>query len=179
MNHDTANREQISLMRIAEDLEELVRIREEAISEGDADVQQTVDRLIAEYADKAPQKIDAYAGLIRKLENDRNLCIEESRRLTLRAERMKAFADRLKANMLAVMQRFDIREMSSPTNTFLRRTNGGLQKLDTDMETLPLTFVKAKTVMIPDTSAIREALKQGTSIPGVTLHPRGERVDLE
>lgn len=133
-----------SLWQIEESLEQLAQMREAYEAEGDSVALKAVDIAIATYLEeREPAKINSYAALIRRYESEAAECAQESDRLKYRARMAQAEADHLKATALAVMQRFQIKELHTPTNSITRQANGGLQKLDAPYPMLlPLGYRK-------------------------------------
>jgi chromosome segregation ATPase len=120
----------LSLYTIEDSLQQLVDLREQAEAEGDSEALKVIEDQLAGYLKQEARKIDSYAGLIRTLKAEADLCEAEAERLTDRAKRADAFIERLKANALAVMQQFGVKELKTQINTIRRQKNGGLQALE-------------------------------------------------
>ena len=183
----------ISLYNIESALEQLDESRRAAEAEGDTDALSVIDAEIAAYLTREAAKIDSYAGLIRRRGDEAEDCEREAKRLADRAKALRADEQRLKDNALAVMQRFGVREMKSEKNTLRVQGNGGVQALEIlgwpkdsrgGYEAVPIDTVMMlpmslrKALIVPNTEAIREALKRGDTIPGVNLLPRGEHLRI-
>ena len=182
----------ISLYNIESALEQLDESRRAAEAEGDTEALSVIDAEIAAYLTREVAKIDSYAGLIRRRGDEAETCEREAKRLADRAKALRADEQRLKDNALAVMQRFGVRELKSPTNTLRVQGNGGIEPLDIPdwpkdssgrfkplaAEDLPISLVRTLTLYLPDTDDIRERLKRGEPLRGVRLLPRGEHLRI-
>lgn len=133
-----------SLYLIEDSLQQLADLREQAESEGDSEALKVIDDQLAAYLTREAGKVDSYVGLIRRKMDDAAACEFEADRLNQRAKALLADVDRLKANVLAVMQQFDVKAISSPTNTIRRQKNGGLQplQLSEDENIIPCEYRK-------------------------------------
>lgn len=175
----------LTLYRIEADLQELVTLRDEAEDEGNCKALTVIDAQIRAYLTSEVSKVDSYAGLIHRMEADAQASENEEQRFAIRAKRLRANVERLRANALGVMQQFDVKELSTPINSMKRVTSGGLQALDVLISQVPqhlriavirmsenlwrsvardLSEVQCRdvlnTTLTADNDAIREALKQ-------------------
>ena len=120
----------LSLFTIEESLQLLAETREAAEAEEDTAAIVECDKALAEYLTSEAAKVDSYAALIRRTTFEAECCASEEARIAARRKQLVAFADRLKANALEVMQRFDIKELKSPTCKLRRQQNGGVDPLE-------------------------------------------------
>jgi len=177
----------LPLYVIEESLELLANARELAESEGDSEAINVIDAEIEKYLTREVAKVDSYAALIRRRDNEAALCREEAQRLIDRAKAAENDVGRLKRTALAVMERFGVKELRTPTNTLRAQNNGGLQPLDIPIaeavpekfRTITITLPLPEAAKIPqsilssathqqmgtDTGAIRAALKQRVPCP--------------
>ena len=181
----------MNLYQIESDLQQLAELRDAAEAEGDSEALKVIDDQIAAYLTREPAKVDSYVGLIRKKMDYAAACELEADRLNQRAKALLMDVDRMKANALAVMQQFDVKAISSPTNTIRRQKNGGVQPLEVQPESVPdqyrlfrITFTYSMWISLlaligdnlrdqmyekvqssPDTEAIRKALEQCVVCP--------------
>lgn len=140
----------LTLYRIEADLQELATLRDEAEDEGNCEALKVIDAQIRAYLTSEVSKVDSYAGLIHRMEADAQASENEEQRFAIRAKRLRANVERLKANALAVMQQFGVRELSTPINTLRPHTNGSLQALDVPVvNALPIKY-RIITVTMPE-----------------------------
>lgn len=183
-----------SLYVIEDSLQQLADTRAAAEADGDTEALKVIDQLEFNYLLQRGEKIDSYAGLIHKREDTADLCEKEAARLLDRAKAARNDVARLKQTALTVMQQFDVKELSTPTNTIRRQKNGGLQPLEIALNaagvpdeylrvtvSLPLVQWRAMAAAFeddpgmarvheqltkyPETERIREALKQRVKCP--------------
>ncbi len=141
----------MTLYAIEQTLEDLCRARDAAADDGDVAAVKSIDEALAEYLTQEIGKVDSYAGVIRRLEDDAARCDQEADRLARRAKRFRSDVDRLKRNALAAMQRFGLTELKTPTTTIRRCANGGVQPLQLNVaEPLPVGLRKVTVVMPGD-----------------------------
>lgn len=121
-----------SLGNIHQTLQDLEDLRARMLEEGaDPEAFAAVDSAISEWLDQSPEKVTAYVEAL--LETDQ---IEEAcdKRIEYFKAIKKAAIDkrtRMKANALAVMQRFDVKELKATPGGGLRRVgNGSVQPLE-------------------------------------------------
>jgi hypothetical protein len=128
----------ISLYQIEDVLIQLVDLREQAEAEGDSEALKVIDQQLREYLTKEAAKVTSYVGLIRSRELTAVACgieIERLRRISIAAQND---VERLKANALAVMQQFGVRELKATPGGGLRiQGNGGKGPLDVDALVIP------------------------------------------
>ncbi len=195
-----------SLYVIEDSLNQLVELREAAEAEGDSEALKVIDEQIASYLTKEAAKVNSYCGLIRRREDDSAAIREEILRLEALEKAADADVARLKANALAVMQRFGVTKLETPTNKLRVQKNGGKQALEATGEvpsrfivatvTLPLETWRAivRTLSVsggfpmlqsvkesgaPDNKLIREALERGEKVSGARLLERGHHLVAE
>lgn len=148
----TAAQPALSLYAIEDSLQQLQEARDSAELEGDSEALKVIDQQFIEYLTKEVCKVDSWAGLIRRLEDEAEACAREATRLSDRAVAMKNRVTDLKATALFVMQRFDVKELKTPTNTLRRQVNGGLQALEvTERAALPMSMFNVAVRMDGET----------------------------
>jgi Gp157 protein len=183
----------LSLYTIESDLLELAQLRETAELEGDSEALKVIDQQIREYIElREPRKVANYVNLLRTWDAEAEACEKEAERFATMAKQRRANIERLKAQALAVMQQFDIKELrAAPVGGLRRQGNGGLEPLDIAgwprdssgrfemipeadwRRMLPPEFLKL--YFAPNTEKLREALKTSV-VNGAKLLPRGEHV---
>jgi|HubBroStandDraft_4_1064222.scaffolds.fasta_scaffold08768_3 hypothetical protein len=136
----------LSLYNIEDALQSLVDLREQAESEGDSEALRVIDQQLREYLTKEAAKVTSYVALIRSRELTAVACgieIERLRRISIAAQND---VERLKANALAVMQQFGVRELKATPGGGLKiQGNGGREPLEiTDPERIVVRYQTVK-----------------------------------
>ncbi len=181
----------MSLYALESAIVELFALRDEAEAEGDAQQVALMDQEIAKWTAAELRKVDGVAAWIRECEARAQIADEEAERLRHRAKAWQAKADRVKEAAKQAMLDHDLKKVAGRLNTLRIQGNGGLQKLETDMATLPDSFrlfridlssgmyqrfldclpstwagaLKERTTSAPDLNAIRDALKMQIVCP--------------
>ena len=190
----------MNLYQIEDSLQQLVDLREAAEAEGDSEALVVIDRQLREYLTAEASKVTSYVALIRAREAVAEACATELTRIIDIKKSAEADIARMKANALAVMQQFGVKELKATPGGGLRiQANGGRQALETDPDapdeyaviTLKLTATQVVAIQTQmpralegctfakrewDTERIREALARGEQVPGAKLLPRGEHL---
>lgn len=152
-------------------------IEKDSAVEGELD--SVLDELLQELEGKIEDKVEAYCRIIRELELTQAARKEES-------DRIRKLADQdgntVKAMKGRLQYFFGLQKISKlKTNNFNLSicANGGNQPIEVNIlpELLPVEFQKVE--IKPNMETIREALKMGTSLDGITLLPRGEHLRIK
>ncbi len=167
------------------------------------EIQQHLERIGKELSTKT----DACAGVIRRLDADRDEITAEIKRLTAKRKAAEKASDWLKQYIMASMKQNSLTRLKTATNTITIAKNGGRQSLSIPHPELvpgelcwyriaPLSFLNYKmlvdnldgspvqdvvlqfTERIPDNEAIRAKVEAGETVRGAKLEPRGERLDV-
>lgn len=153
-----------TLYEIGEDL----RALEDLITEMDGDitdeaVEETIDKWIAENAEKLESKLDGYGMLIRNRSSIADARKKEADRLQQLANSDLRLVDRLKNRLLVFFQIHKKDRIETEKFKFWRQRNGGVtpiffsdQALE-DPSCLPKEFTITK--ILPDTEKIRKILE--------------------
>src|SRR5580658_8010655 len=142
----------LSLYQIEDSLQQLVDLREQAEAEGDSEALKVIDQQLREYLIAEASKVTSYVGLIRSRLALIRDCIDERDRIQNIERCAQADVDRLKANALAVMQQFGVRELKATPGGGLRiQGNGGVQPLEVDVALVPIEMSRV-TVTMPAVS---------------------------
>jgi len=173
-----------SLFVIEQSLVDLEELRATLVDEGDTEAVAAVDAQIKEWLTAEASKVTSYVGLIRSKQATVEAAKAEKARVDAILKAAEADVERLKANALAVMQRFDVKELKATPGGGLRRQgNGGLEPLDipewpkdasgnfkalrehdAGLVNFPSDF-PVKALYIPDTEKIREEFKRRVTCP--------------
>lgn len=119
-------------------------------------------------------KAEDYAGLIQELTMRANARAEEAKRIRTLAATDEALASRLKLRLKEAMETTGKTKIETTRFKLSVAKNGGVPALEIDeacVNNLPEQFTT--TTIVPNRRAIREALEQGTTIPGCTIRPPG------
>lgn len=192
----------LSAYRIEHELLELIEARDVAEQDGDAEAVAAMDQQIAAYLDLADEKIDSFAYLIIKREDDAAACEARIEDLRVKATRLRDSAARLKSFAMEFIRRIG-RPLKSKEFTMRVQGNGGIEPLEvTDMAKIQDTY-KRITVTMPleawkslvedtwaageitskgrievDGTLIRQCLKHGVKVDGAKLLDRGFHLRL-
>ena len=109
----------------------------------------------------------AYGYMIKEMQYDMDIIDVEIARLeAIRNSRNNAL-ERLKSNLKGAMELYGILELKSPTMKVSFRKSESVNIVDIDA--LPKEYITVKTTEMPDKTAIKRALKEGTDIAGAEL----------
>jgi hypothetical protein len=126
-------------------------------------------------------KADGYCSLIRHYEALFAANANEASRLTKRADEFGRKAKWLKQRLHDALIRLGEMKVQTPMNTITVCRNGGAPPLDITIpvEELPDTYRMTKTVISPNSEAIRADLEVGLHVPGCVLRERGTHLRLK
>ena len=202
----------LSLYEIESTLQELLDIRADAEERGALPEEfEAIDKAEREYLALQMRKVDGIARAVLALTAAADAVDQQIEKLRERSKAHHANAQRIKNNVLAVMQsqtapcpecrgevacrRCDstrripspISKLETPAHYLRVQGNGGVELVD--IASWPKTEsgayralpkppdgVPAKATYLPDTDAIRGALKRGEDIPGAKLLERGQHL---
>ena len=120
----------------------------------------------------AAEKIENTGLYVREQDHEVKALKEEAARMLSRAKAIETRCARLKALMLEALKPFNGKIKGTRLTVFERRTPVVLIK---DGIELPPAFTTIKTTITPNKILIKNALKDGTEIPGCTL---GESISV-
>lgn len=149
----------LQLMNMLEDADELV---EQVIKD-------TLEGIEGEIEIKA----DGYARIIRELDAEANKYEEEAKRLQSRGDALHNRSRILKDHLYNSMKLTGKTKFKTGLFSFGIQKNGGLQPMEIvpDVE-VPDEYLEKK----PDNTKIRQALKEGKTLPFVILKERGDHL---
>jgi hypothetical protein len=128
-----------------------------------------IEAAIAKTLDRVGNRVDAYAGLIRREEHriaeGRELIDNASHRLKVRQARV----DRIRARALFEMQQREIKKLEGLT-AVLTRSPGRESLVIEDASAVPVAYCTVTPPqLVPDKAAIKRAIKSGAEVPGVRV----------
>jgi len=173
-----------SLFVIEQSLVDLEELRATLVDEGDSEAIAVVDQQIAEWQDRTPAKVASSRAFVLQQETMVAACKAEEDRIRAIRKRAESSIERYKAYVLAIMQRFDVKELKAENiGGFRRQGNGGLEPLDIPdwpkdasgnfkalrehdiaLVNFPSDF-PVKALYVPDTEKIREEFKRRVVCP--------------
>jgi hypothetical protein len=152
-------------------------IEKDSAVEGELD--SVLDELLQELEGKIEDKVEAYCRIIRELELTQAARKEESDRIRKLADQDGNTVKAMKGRLMFFFGLQKINKLKTNNFNLSICANGGNQPIEVNIlpELLPAEFQKVE--IKPNMETIREALKMGTSLNGVTLLPRGEHLRIK
>ena len=152
-------------------------IEKDSAVEGELD--SVVDELLQELEGKIEDKVEAYCRIIRELELTQAARKEESDRIRKLADQDGNTVKAMKGRLMFFFGLQKINKLKTSNFNLSICANGGNQPIEVNIlpELLPAEFQKVE--IKPNMETIREALKMGTSLDGVTFLPRGEHLRIK
>lgn len=157
-----------TFMEIQGEIANMLDIPDEELTD---EQRQIMDEYLNELGQQEVTKIDNFAGFIRKQAAIAEAVKEESQRLAAKAKAMQNKVDRMKEHYLAVMRFHGLKKIQGNIYSIGVRESTRVNVADLDAlvkDNNPL-WVKAETTYKPDKATIKEALKDGVSVPGCQL----------
>lgn len=112
-------------------------------------------------------KVIATVKVLKNMENDVDIIDAEIKRLTARKKSIQSKVDWLKGGIKASMENNEIFKVKSPLFTVsLSDLVDGSVVIDCPIENLPEEYIKTKTTVEVDKSALKDDLKAGVYIEG-------------
>ena len=152
-------------------------IEKDSAVEGELD--SVLDELLQELEGKIEDKVEAYCRIIRELELTQAARKEESDRIRKLDDQDGNTVKAMKGRLMFFFGLQNINKLKTNNFNLSICANGGNQPIEVNIlpELLPAEFQKVE--IKPNMETIREALKMGTSLDGVTLLPRGEHLRIK
>lgn len=167
-----------TLYEITDSIQWIEEYLDEAEESGDQfseEKQEKILRFLDGIESERNEKLDGYAYLIRKMDSESLAAAEEYERWRAKAENRKKRSTWLKQVLWMHMNAVGQRKVETGRFTFSVCKNGGREPLDIRVSELPEDYLRYLDP-VPDGDKIRDHLKDGVEIPGVTVLPRGEHV---
>lgn len=124
------------------------------------------EQLAINEADHAA-KLEAYGRIISNYTAEAAACMEEVKRLALKADRATRAAGRLKDTILYFLQATDRRKAAAGVWTYTLRDSKAVEVEDDSA--LPEEFWRVREVRTPDKQGIKAAIEAGATVPGARL----------
>ncbi|EDW2260597.1 siphovirus Gp157 family protein [Salmonella enterica subsp. enterica] len=122
-------------------------------------------------------KMDGIAGVSREIEGERNMLIEEVKRLNARIKTCDNKIKNLKSYALLSMLTAGLKTLKTTFNTFSVR-KGSVSVVIDNVDQLPDELVDVATVVAPDKKKIKEAIEAGTDVKGAHLEIGAESLQV-
>lgn len=154
-----------SMSNIQDEIRTVLEAMEHA-EPGEVD-ESTLEAYLDELATQEAEKVDAYGYVLRQQTARIQFLKDEEKRVQNRRRAAENALDRMKSHMLHVMQSNGLRKVSGATTTISLRKSVSVVVDNVDL--LPKQYLRAKMVVDPDKSAIKESFTGGASVPGARL----------
>lgn len=155
-----------SLIQLYQDENQLIATSVNAILENGGEIPDELAKALAVIETKKPEKIDSYASILERIENEIQLL--ESREKAL-AQLKKSFSklhERLKTNLKFAAELSGLSELSGNAYAItISKTSGKL--VISDERKIPHQFIIYERKLKND--EIKEALQRGENVPGAEI----------
>lgn len=131
------------------------------------DNSEVISKMFGELTASFGEKLDSSAYIITELELQAQALKDEAKRLTARSKRLENNAEYLKGLMLMALLELPEQKLKTPKFTFATRKSESV--LIEEGFSLFGKYVKVKEERTPDKAAIKEAIKAGEEIIGVSI----------
>lgn len=146
---------------------------------GDGELDPVLDELLAELEGRIEDKVEAYCRIIRELELTAAARKEESARIRVLADQDGNTVKAMKNRLLFFFDQQCIDKLKTAFFSLSVCANGGVQPLDITVPAEHLPVDCQKITLSPNLDIIREKIKAGELIEGVTVLPRGTHLRIK
>jgi Siphovirus Gp157 len=146
---------------------------------GDGELDPVLDELLAELEGRIEDKVEAYCRIIRELELTAAARKEESARIRILADQDGNTVKAMKNRLLFFFDQQCIDKLKTAYFSLSVCANGGVQPLDITVPAEHLPVDCQKITLSPNLDIIREKIKAGELIEGVTVLPRGTHLRIK
>ncbi len=146
---------------------------------GSGEIDPALDALLVELEGKIEDKVEVYCRIIREFELLSNARKEESDRIRKLSDQDSNAVKSMKSRLLYFFGLQGMAKLKTANFNLSVCANGGVQPLEITIpaEALPIEF--QKTTISPNLDLIRERVKAGEVINGVTVLPRGQHLRIK
>lgn len=155
-----------SLYKIDQDLMAII----EAIAEQDGEITPEQEQALSIGQYELETKTIDYGMAILQLKAWAEMADKEVKRVTAIKNAYKKTAETLDKNITAAMEKYDMKEVKSPTMKISLRKS--VQTIIDDVDELPREFKTVKIETTPDKTAIKKAIQSGEVVKGAHLEER-------
>ena len=146
---------------------------------GDGELDPVLDELLQELEGRIEDKVEAYCRIIRELELTAAARKEESARIRILADQDGNTVKAMKGRLLFFFDQQCIDKLKTAFFSLSVCANGGVQPLDITVPAEHLPVDCQKITLSPNLDIIREKIKAGELIEGVTVLPRGTHLRIK
>jgi hypothetical protein len=151
-----------SLYHISTEAKELVS----ALEENEGELNPAIEAVLRINQNELTEKSFSYAWVIKSEQDDISIAKEEIKRLQGIIKAKEKVVDRMKEAVVNAMSIYGIEKLSSPTlNLSIRRS----EAVEVDENFHDDIYMVKKVTYTPDKTKLKDAIKRGESIQGVTL----------
>lgn len=139
----------------------------ESIIDNDGLLSEEMEAALQINKDQLENKSQCYGFIVRQLEGECDMIDNEIKRLEAMKKSRGKTVDRLKESVSKAMQLYEIDKIETPTLKISFRKS---ESIEIEEESLiDEKYMAVKTTKTPDKKAIKEAIKAGEIVLGVTL----------
>lgn len=139
----------------------------EQIIDNDGLLSEEMEAALQINKDQLENKSQCYGFIVRQLEGECDMIDNEIKRLEAMKKSRGKTVDRLKESVSKAMQLYEIEKIETPTLKISFRKS---ESIEIEEESLiDEKYMTVKTTKTPDKKAIKEAIKAGEIVLGVTL----------
>ena len=139
----------------------------ESIIDNDGLLSEEMEAALQINKDQLESKSQCYGFIVRQLEGECDMIDNEIKRLEAMKKSRGKTVDRLKESVSKAMQLYEIEKIETPTLKISFRKS---ESIEIEEESLiDEKYMTVKTTKTPDKKAIKEAIKAGEIVLGVTL----------
>jgi len=139
----------------------------ESIIDNDGLLSEEMEAALQINKDQLESKSQCYGFIVRQLEGECDMIDNEIKRLEAMKKSRGKTVDRLKESVSKAMQLYEIDKIETPTLKISFRKS---ESIEIEEESLiDEKYMAVKTTKTPDKKAIKEAIKAGEIVLGVTL----------
>jgi hypothetical protein len=146
---------------------------------GDGELDPVLDELLQELEGRIEDKVEAYCRIIRELELTAAARKEESARIRILADQDGNTVKAMKNRLLFFFDQQCIDKLKTAFFSLSVCANGGLQPLEVTVPAEHLPADCQKITLSPNLDVIREKIKAGELVAGVTVLPRGTHLRIK
>ena len=146
---------------------------------GDGELDPVLDELLQELEGRIEDKVEAYCRIIRELELTAAARKEESARIRILADQDGNTVKAMKNRLLFFFDQQCIDKLKTAFFSLSVCANGGVQPLEVTVPAEHLPADCQKITLSPNLDVIREKIKAGELVAGVTVLPRGTHLRIK
>jgi hypothetical protein len=146
---------------------------------GDGELDPVLDELLAELEGKIEDKVEAYCRIIRELELTAAARKEEAERIRKLSDQDGSTVKAMKGRLMYFFGLHGIDKLKTSFFSLSICANGGVQPLEVTVPAEHLPPDCQKITLSPNLDVIREKIKGGEIVAGVTVLPRGQHLRIK